>query len=122
MKKNIMLKSGLIVGLLTSLLVFISSCVPQEEGEGGFGWEIIIFLVLIFGVFYFLMIRPQRKRQKEHEQIVQELQRGDKVVTAGGIYGVIESLSEASVVLKIESGATIRIARDSVIGRREEIK
>jgi len=117
-----MLKSGLIVGLLTSLLVFISSCVPQGEGEGGFGWEIIIFLVLIFGVFYFLMIRPQRKRQKEHEQIVQELQRGDKVVTAGGIYGVIESLSEDSVVLKIESGATIRIARDSVIGRREEIK
>ena len=123
MKKNIMLKSGLIVGLLTSLLVFISSCAPGEEGEGGFGgFEIIIFLVLIFGVFYFLMIRPQRKRQKQHEEMVQELQRGDKVVTAGGIYGVLESLSEDSVVLKIESGATIRIARDSVIGRREEIK
>jgi preprotein translocase subunit YajC len=118
-RKSRILKSGLIVGLLITLLVFMSGCVP-EGGDGGFDPTIIIFLILIFGVFYFLMIRPQRKRQKEHENLVQELQKGDKVISAGGIYGVIESLSEESIVLKIESGATIRIARGSVMGRREK--
>ncbi len=116
-----MLNLGLRVGLLLTLLLFLSGCVPPEgEGEGGFDWTIIIFLVLIFAVFYFLMIRPQRKRQKEHDHLMQELQRGDKVVTAGGIYGVVESLSDDSVVLKIESGATIRVAKSSVSGRREK--
>ena len=122
MKKHIILKLGLIAALLISLLALIGGCVAPADGaaEGGFDWTIIIFLGLIFGVFYFLMIRPQRKRQKEHQELVQELQKGDKVVTAGGIYGQIESLSDDSVVLKIESGATIRIARSSILGRREK--
>ncbi len=116
-----MLNLGLIVGLLVTLLVFIGGCAPVPEGgEGGFDWTIIIFLLLIFGVFYFLLIRPQRKRQKQHDELVQELQRGDKVVTAGGIYGIIESISDESVVLKIESGTTIRVAKGSVAGRREK--
>ena len=113
---------GLMAGFLITLLVFISGCVPPEGGEegGGFDWTLIIFLILIFGVFYFLIIRPQRRRQKQHSELMQELQKGDKVITAGGIYGVVESLSDESVVLKIESGATIRIARGSVAGRREK--
>lgn len=120
MRKSRALKLGLIAGLLITLLAFISGCVAPEGGEGGFDPTIIIFLILIFAVFYFLLIRPQRRRQKEHEELVQELQKGDKVITVGGIYGVIESLSEDSIVLKIESGATIRIARGSVLGRREK--
>jgi len=117
-----MLKTGLIVGLLITLLVFIGGCVPVPEGEegGGFDWTLIIFIALIFGAFYFLLIRPQRKRQKQHDELVQELQKGDKVLTAGGIYGVIESISDESVVMKIESGTTIRVAKGSVAGRREK--
>jgi len=115
-----MLNLGLMVGLLVTLLAFIGGCMPPEEGEGGFDWTIIIFLLLIFGVFYFLIIRPQRRRQKQHDELMQELKRGDKVITTGGIYGVVESLSDESVVLKIESGATIRVARGSVAGRREK--
>ena len=116
-----MLKAGLIVGLLITVLVFIGGCVPPPEGEErGFDWSLIIFLVLIFGVFYFLLIRPQRKRQKQHDELVQELQKGDRVITAGGIYGVIESISDESVVMKIESGVTIRVAKGSVAGRREK--
>ena len=116
-----MLNLGLMVGLLITLLVFIGGCVPAPEGgEGGFDWTIIIFLLLIFGVFYFLIIRPQRRRQKQHDELMQELKRGDKVITSGGIFGVVESLSDDSVVLKIESGASIRIARGSVAGQREK--
>ncbi len=81
---------------------------------------LIIFLVLIFGLFYLVLIRPQRKRQKEHQELVQALKRGDRVITAGGIYGQIESLSQDSVVLKVESGMTIRIARSSIVGTREK--
>jgi preprotein translocase subunit YajC len=78
---------------------------------------IIIFLVVIFVMFYFFMIRPQRRRQKEHEELLIQLRGGDRVITAGGIYGQIESVSEDSVVLKIESGATMRVAKSSIVGR-----
>jgi len=119
--KTRILNLGLIAGLLIALL-FSGGCVPPETGgaEGGSPWTMIIFLVLIFGIFYFLMIRPQRKRQKQHQEMVEELKRGDKVITTGGIYGQIESISQDSVVLKVESGTTIRIARGSVAGKREQ--
>lgn len=78
---------------------------------------IIIFLVVIFVMFYFFMIRPQRKRQKEHEELLGQLRGGDRVITAGGIYGQIESVSEDSVVLKVESGATLRVTKGSIVGR-----
>ena len=121
MGKNKMLNLGLVILLLLTL-VSIGGCIPAGDGEptGGFGgWEMIIFLVLIFGIFYFLLIRPQRKRQKEHQQLVEELRRGDKVITAGGIYGVIDSVSEESIVIKVESGTTLRVARGSVALKRE---
>ncbi|MFC1982772.1 preprotein translocase subunit YajC [Chloroflexota bacterium] len=116
-----MLNLGSIAGILIVLLVFIGGCVPAGgEGEVGFDWTIIIFLIVIFGIFYFLLVRPQRKRQKQHETLVQELQKGDRVITAGGIYGQIESLSDESIVIKVEGGTTIRVARSSVVGRREK--
>ena len=111
-------KLGLIVGLLVSV-VFIGGCVLPEGAEGGFDWTWIILLVLLFGMMYFLMIRPQRKRQKEHQQLIEELKRGDRVITAGGVYGVIETVSEDSVVIKVESGATMRVAKNSVALKRE---
>ena len=120
MKKKVILKSGLIMGFITSLLAVLIGCVPQEEGgEGGFNWTIIIFLVLMFAVFYFFMIRPQRRRQKEQQEMIQEMKRGDKAVTAGGIYGVVDTISEDSVVLKVESGTTIRVDKNYVTIRKE---
>ena len=119
MGKIRILNLGLVVGLLISV-VFIGGCVPGEEPGGTESWMPIIFLLLIFAVFYFLMIRPQRKRQKEHEELTKELRKGDRVITAGGIYGQIESLSEDSVVIKIESGATMRVARGSIASKREK--
>ncbi len=118
MEKTKILKLGLMGGLLTSV-VFISGCLPADaEGETSI-WPMLIFVVLIFGLMYFVMSRPQRKRQKEHQQLIEELKRGDRVVTAGGIYGVIESISEDSVTIKVESGATMRVAKGSVSLKQE---
>ena len=121
MGENRMINLGLLVGLLATL-VFIGGCIPGEAPaeEGGGNWSLIIFLILIFAMFYFVMIRPQRKKQKEHQELVEQLKRGDAVITAGGIYGVIESLSEDSIVIKVESGTTMRVARNSVALKREK--
>jgi preprotein translocase subunit YajC len=118
-KSLILLVTVLLIGL-----VVIGGCLPAgdeqpESTQGNSSWMMIVFLVLIFALFYFLMIRPQRKRQKEHQELVGQLQKGDRVVTAGGIYGVIESISEDSVLIKVESGATMRVARGSVALKQE---
>jgi len=122
MVKNKILALGLIGGWLIStvFMVFISGCVPpaQEGAAGGFSWTIIFFMILMFAVVYFLLIKPQRRRQKEHEALMAELRKGDRVITTGGIYGQIESLSEDSVILKVESGTTMRVARESIVTKR----
>jgi len=82
-------------------------------------YGMIIFLVAIFAVMYFLMIRPRQKQQKQHEEMTKELRAGDRVIIAGGIYGTIESLGEDTAILKIESGATMKVARGSILGKQE---
>ena len=82
-------------------------------------WGMLIFLVVIFAVMYFLMIRPRQKQQKEHEATMKELRAGDRVIIAGGIYGQIESLGEETAILRIESGATMKVARNSILGKQE---
>ena len=62
----------------------------------------------------FVVIRLKRKKKKEHQQLIDELKRGDEVVTAGGIYGTIENISEDSVIIKVDTGATMRVAKGSV--------
>jgi len=117
-----MLKYGLITGLLVAFLATLGGCVPPPEGaeQGGFDWTLVVFIVLLIAIFYFLIIRPQRRQQKRHQTLMQELKRGDKVITTGGIYGVVESLSDDSIVIKVESGSTIRVARSSIAGQRQE--
>ena len=80
---------------------------------------IIILVALMFGMMYFLMIRPMRQREKKHDEMVIELERGDTVITAGGMYGVVERIDEDSVVLKVESGATIRVTKGGILNRPE---
>jgi preprotein translocase subunit YajC len=126
MKQNKVLSLALISGLVITTLVLVGGCYPattppaEGEGGGGFDWTIIIFILLLFAMFYFLMIRPQRKRAKEQRELMAGLQKGDRVITSGGVYGVIESLSEDSVVIKLESGATMRVALGSIAGKRTQ--
>ncbi len=120
---NKVLGIALIAGLLIAVLVFFGGCTFGAEGEEAdpnATWYMLGFLVAIFALFYFVMIRPQRKRQKQQEELMRDLNKGDRVMTAGGIYGTIESLSEDSIVIKVESGATLRVARGSVVIRQEK--
>ncbi len=78
------------------------------------------FLVLMFAFFYFLIIRPQRKRQHEHQATLATLKVGERVITIGGLYGEIESMRDDSLVLKVESGAAIRISRQAVAYRQTD--
>lgn len=72
------------------------------------------FLVLMFALFYFLLIRPQRRRQQEQAQLASKLQVGDRIISWSGIYGEVVSTDEDSVVIRVESGATLRMARMAV--------
>ena len=80
---------------------------------------IIIMLAIFIGMIYFLMIKPIRQREKQHDAMVEELQKGDIVITAGGMYGQIESIDEDSVILKVESGAMVKVTRGGVLSRPE---
>jgi preprotein translocase subunit YajC len=112
----------ILLGLLVTLVTLIG-CIPttqgQEEQPTGLQSTLpmIIILILLFAMFYFLMIRPARQREKKQKEIITSLQPGDIVITASGIFGKIESMREDSVVLKVESGATIRVLRSSILGR-----
>jgi preprotein translocase subunit YajC len=83
---------------------------------------LIIILVLLFAMFYFLMVRPMRQREKKHDEMVSGLQVGNRVITAGGIFGEIVTMDEDSVVIKVESGATIRVTKGSIVGLRGDIQ
>ena len=124
---NKVVKIGLVTGLLAAVLALMGGCLAPT-GTGGTSsdqtgsiWPMIGFLVVIFALFYFVMIWPQRRRQKEQQTMMQGLQKGDKVITAGGIFGTIDSLGEDSVVIKVEGGTTLRVARGSVAVRREKL-
>ena len=81
---------------------------------------LIILLALAFGSLYFFMIRPMRQREKQHDRMVLDLHKGDMVITAGGIHGQVERIDEDSVVLKIESGATIRVTKGGIAKGQDE--
>ncbi len=76
-------------------------------------------LILIFAVFYFLLIRPQQKRQKELQKMIENLKKGDKVVTAGGLIGIVNSIQNDYLVLKIGESAKIEILKSSITGLRK---
>ncbi len=86
----------------------------------GGGWEGILMIVAIFVIFYFFMIRPQQKRQKEIRKFREALGKGDKVVTAGGIYGTIREVNEKYFLIEIADGVRIRIDKGSVYPSAEE--
>ena len=84
----------------------------------GSAWQmLLLYAVVIGGLFYFLMIRPQRTRMRRHQQMIDALSVGDEVTTIGGIYGRIEFMDEATAVLQVEGGGRLRVARRALAGK-----
>lgn len=77
-------------------------------------------LILIFFVFYFLLIRPQQKKAKEHQNYLANLKRGDKVITGGGIYGQITGLTDNAVTLEVADNVRIKVSRAAIAGSATE--
>ncbi|HDL86209.1 MAG TPA: preprotein translocase subunit YajC [Candidatus Acetothermia bacterium] len=109
----------LVAGLIMFLFGFAAFGDTSTSAAGGSSVISLVVILAVFGaVFYFMLIRPQRKRQSKHTKLVSTLKRGDSVVTAGGIYGEIDSISDTSVVLTTEDGSKIRLAKSSIVDKR----
>lgn len=94
------------------LTIILQTAAVQQAGNGL--WSMVIMLVLIFAVMYFFMIRPQKKQQKAIEEMRKALTKGDKVITAGGIYGTIADIDETSVLIKVDGDVKIRVDKSCI--------
>lgn len=88
----------------------------EVTGKTGTGsWTLILMMVLVFGVMWLFMIRPQQKQQKELNKFRSALEKGQKVVTAGGIHGVIREVKPTTVVIQIDKDVTIEIEKSMIM-------
>ena len=94
------------------MFVFLQAQAAQQGGGLG---SFLIMMVLIFVVMYFLMIRPQQKKQKELVKFRDSLQKGDKVVTVGGLYGTVAEIKDRIVLLEVDNNVKIRVDKSSLV-------
>ena len=98
----------------------MSILLQNTAAAEGNGWGNIIFIVALVAIFYFFMIRPQSKRQKEIKKFRDSLKQGDKVITAGGIHGKIKNVKENTVTLEIADGMNITVEKTSIYATAPE--
>jgi preprotein translocase subunit YajC len=85
-------------------------------GGGGGGLGAFLPLIIIFAIFYFLLIRPQQRKAKQHKQLLSDLKKGDKVVSSGGLHGVLTGLGDDVVTVEISPKVRVKITRGSIAG------
>lgn len=84
------------------------------SGQGASGFSSLIPLILMFVIFYFLLIRPQQKKTKDHREMLSRLKKGDRIITSGGLHGRITAVSEATLTVEIADKVRVKIARGNV--------
>lgn len=98
-----------------SILNFLMAQTPNADGQGGSNPIVMgIAVVVMIAIFYFFLIRPQKKQEKEAKKMLEELKKGDKIVTIGGIHGVVFAVKEATVVVKVDDGAKIEFTKSAI--------
>ena len=98
--------------ILTTLPLQAAAAQGQPAGGGASFW---VMIILLFVVMWLFMIRPQRKQQKELEKFRNELSKGDKVITSGGIYGTIDEVKETSVLIKVDGDVKLRVDKNCIV-------
>ena len=96
--------------------MFLISDAMAENGAGplGGGFEIFIMIGIFFAIMYFMIIRPQQKRSKTHQQLISSLSKGDEVVTTGGMMGKIQKIGDHSLTLEVSEGVAVKLQKGSV--------
>lgn len=105
--------------MLDFILLQEAAAPAGAAGQQG-GWTFWVMMILIFVVFYFFMIRPQQKKQKELQAQREAMKKGDKVVTAGGIYGEIKEVQDNAFIVTIAKDITIKVDKGSVFASAED--
>jgi preprotein translocase subunit YajC len=100
---------------VTQLLNALAQAAPTGGG-GSFLNSPLVPMIGIFAIFYFLLIRPQSKKAKEHQKMLSELKKGDDVSTQGGVIGKITGLKDNEVTLQVQEGVRIRFLRSAITG------
>ena len=98
--------------------MFVTPAFAQTAGAapgGAAAFAQFLPIVLIFVIFYFLLIRPQQKRQKDHQKLVESIKTGDKVVTSAGIHGIIANVKDKTVIVKVADNVKLEFDRASVV-------
>ncbi|MDF0604093.1 preprotein translocase subunit YajC [Neisseriaceae bacterium TC5R-5] len=99
---------------------FISSAFADTGTVAGFDVMAFLPMVAIFVLFWFLMVRPQQKRMKEHQKMLSEIQKGDEVLTQGGIVGRIAKTGEQYITIEVSSGVEINVQRAAISAKLEK--
>lgn len=95
--------------------MFVGEAYAQSAGGAGAGGNMLIPMVLIFGIMWFFLIRPQQKKMKEHQNMLGALRKGDQIVTQGGIMGKVSKIKDDNEVeVEIASGVKVRVVRHTI--------
>jgi len=100
--------------IFSALFAFSLQAQPAARPQGSFSLTAMIPFILVFVIFYFLLIRPQRLKQRKHQEMVEELKPGDKVITAGGIHGTVMGVQKDKIELKVAANVKVDIAKNSI--------
>jgi preprotein translocase subunit YajC len=96
-------------------VAFAMGSSPAGGGAGGGNYMSLIFIGAVFAIFYFILIRPQQKRAKQHKEFLENLKKGDKIITSGGLYGTITGISDDSVTIEIAEKVRVKIDKGTVV-------
>ncbi|MCR4404819.1 MAG: preprotein translocase subunit YajC [Candidatus Acetothermia bacterium] len=103
--------------------MIVAWAIQEAEPAAGGGLSglipTILFLLVFIALFYFMLIWPQRRRQKQHRELLENLKRGDQVVTSGGIVGTVKRVDKDEIILEVEEGMSLKVLKGAIVERRQ---